>query len=137
MKPTYRLPFAVALAGLFCLFAAFAFAQTGNATVAAPAVAVADNPLSAGAQSFIVAFAQSHAWLASLIALMGSMRLWAKPVFSFIHAVVDLTPSKSDDTVLGNVLLWFSTPTGSKVAYVIDWLTSIKIAKPTTPPPAP
>ncbi len=83
-------------------------------------------------QAFVLNFAQSHPWLASLIAFMGACRVAAKPISSIVHSIVELTPSKRDDGLLTDFLAWFQTPLGSKAAYALDWLTSIKIV-----PPAP
>lgn len=78
------------------------------------------------AYSVIAKLALKYPWIASIIAAMGFARVFAKPICSIIHAVVDLTPTKKDD----GFLAWFTTPTGKKVAYALDWALSIKIVPP-------
>lgn len=84
-------------------------------------------------QAFVLTFAQSHPAVASLIAFMGACRVAAKPISSIVHGIVELTPSQRDDGLLTSFLAWFQTPLGIKVAYGLDWLTSIKIVPPAKP----
>ena len=121
---------------VLCL-AAFPFAV--HAADAAPAVAA---PINEATQSWllnlITLVAASHPWVTSLLAFMGTARLWFKPVSSFIHSIVDLTPSKNDDALLNKVLLFFNeNAVGRILAWTLDWLTSVKITKPTPPTPTP
>ena len=95
----------------------------------APALApgpVADNPF----LGLFLDLAATHPWVASVLSFMALCRVWAKPLSSLVHAVIDLTPSKADDGFLNGILTWFASPLGRKVAYGIDWLTSIKINAP-------
>lgn len=91
------------------------------------------------AQNFILGWlfklSQVHPYVATLIAIMGSARVWAKPLFSFIHWIIDLTPSGADNAVFDRLVAWFHTPLGSKVAYLLDWAFSIKIIPPAKPAP--
>ena len=80
---------------------------------------------------FFLKLAASHAWFATVLSFMALSRVWAKPVSSFIHTVIDLTPSKADDGMLNSVMLFFTANSiGKFLAYLIDWLTSIKIVPP-------
>ena len=80
---------------------------------------------------FFLKLAQDHGWLATLLAVMAMMRLWAKPVSSIIHQVVDLTPTTWDNGVLNSFARFFNeNALGRVLAYVLDWLTSIKITPP-------
>ncbi|MBC8010056.1 MAG: hypothetical protein H7067_08165 [Burkholderiales bacterium] len=94
---------------------------------------VADNAL----LGLFLQLASTHPWIASVLSFMALCRVWAKPACSILHAVVDLTPSKTDDGLFNGVLGWFASPLGRKVAYLIDWLTSIKIQPPGVKAPAP
>lgn len=62
--------------------------------------------------------------LVKVLALMGTLRLFLKPLFSALNAYILASPSKKDDEVLNNV-------TGNKVwkwaLYALDWLTSVKV----------
>lgn len=98
---------------------------TATATDALP---VEDQNLVLG---FLLKLIGTHPWIATVIAFMGICRTGAKPIFSFIHFVVDTTPSKSDDGLLNSVCLWFTVnPIGRSLAFLIDWFTSIKIVAP-------
>lgn len=78
-----------------------------------------------------VGIAMKHSWLATLILIMGTCRVFAKPFSSLVHSLVDMTPSKADDGVLNSIITFFHENTvGKFLAYVVDWLTSIKIKAP-------
>jgi len=80
---------------------------------------------------FIAELAKSHPWIATLISVMGLCRIFAKPIFSFIHAIIDLTPSTKDDGVLASLSKFFAEHwLGKVITYLIDWTTSIKIVSP-------
>ncbi len=71
-------------------------------------------------------YAQQYPWLATVVFVMGSFRLFLKPVMSIIEAVVGLTASPKDDEFLAKVL---DHKAYKAVAYVLDWLGSIKLPK--------
>lgn len=72
-----------------------------------------------------------HSWLATVIIFMGMLRFFAKPLFSMIHAFIDLSPSKTDDNAFNSLLKFFNeNPLGKTLAFALDWLTSIKIKAP-------
>lgn len=123
---------AIVIAALFAipsLHAQDVVPVVAPAVVSDPVVPVA---ITNALQGFIVSLAQNHAWLAGLIAFLGTMRLWAKPALSIVHSVVDLTPTKVDDGWFNGLLLFFNTNAVGKVlAYLLDWATSIKIQAPT------
>lgn len=108
-----------------------------SAPTAAPDLSPAVNAQAAGDSNALLAwflsFAGAHPWVATILGIMAFCRAWAKPASSLIHAIVDLTPSKVDDGIFNAVLLWFNGPIGSKVAYLIDYVTSIKIVPPAKP----
>ena len=128
-------------------FAVMAFAVTfsmialplmAQDVIADPAPAITASPsdlLPIEAQNialkFIFDLATEHAWLATLISIMGLARVFAKPIFSFIHAIIDLTPSTKDDGILASLTTFFAEHwIGKIIAYLIDWTTSIKIVSP-------
>jgi hypothetical protein len=121
-------------------FALFALAVLGLATVAsAQSIAAGDASavLPVEAQNIILnlllSLAQSHPWIATVITVIGSARIWAKPAFSLVHWVIDLTPGTNDNAMLDRLVAWFHSPVGSKVAYLLDWVLSIKIIPPAAP----
>ncbi|HTJ78496.1 MAG TPA: hypothetical protein VL357_05830 [Rariglobus sp.] len=139
-KSTSAAPlFAWLLAALSIAFvlALFSPATTHAATAAAGSTITADpsTVVPDAAQNVILTFflklAVAHPLVATLLSLMGTARTWAKPVSSIIHTVVDLTPSTTDNGWLNTLMSWFTTTTtGKTVAYIIDWVTSIKIVPP-------
>lgn len=108
-------------------------------TVVDPATPVATDivipdALSNWLLAFIVKLAAAHPIIATIISIMGSARVWAKPVMSLIHNFVELSPSKRDDGILTSILEFFNAnPIGRFLAYLIDWFTSIKIQVPNYP----
>lgn len=72
----------------------------------------------------VIEFASEHPTLATMIVLMGSMRMFAKPVVSAIRQIIVLTPSKADDVWLDKMEKkgWVKV-----LLYVLDWVSSIKI----------
>ena len=77
-------------------------------------------------QPLIEAYGGSQGWLVSAISIIGSLRLFIKPVMSMIEAYVLFTPSKKDDefyekTNMGN--------TKKTIVYILDWFASIKFKK--------
>lgn len=111
------------------LAALVAFVLTAGLALAADLVAA---PAAPDAQNFVLTFLtnliQSSPKVATLIGVLGTMRLWAKPAFSIVHSIVDMTPSTRDDALIGQAVNWFATSTtGRGIAYALDYLTSIKI----------
>lgn len=83
---------------------------------------------------FITNLAAKYPVVATVLTIMGSARLWMKPVSSIVHQIVELTPSKRDDGALTAVLAFFNeNPVGRFLAYLFDWLLSVKIQKPSAP----
>ena len=58
--------------------------------------------------------------------VLGMVRLFMKPVCSFVSAVVEITPSKKDDDFWKKVKE--SKPFKWSM-YCLDWFTSIKVKK--------
>lgn len=129
MKTLLKFLAAAVLLGAFLFCAANLSAQTFTAD--------ASTVLPVEVQNFVLAWlfkiAAVHPWVATAITILGSARLWVKPVFSLVHWLIDLTPSPDDDTRFNQLLAWFRTPLGSKVAYILDWGLSIKVIPPAKP----
>jgi hypothetical protein len=118
------------LLSVFACFACFAgLAAVAHAQDSAPA------PLSAETQNFLLTFitalAVKYPFIATVITLLGTLRLWLKPVFSAVHAIVDLTPTKLDDGYWAKAYDFFtSTATGRFLAWLLDYVASIKLIPP-------
>ena len=135
MKLRHLLTCLVAFA-LGSLFAAVAHAQpaTSDLVLRTPA---ADAPafVTPEAQNFLLTFitalAVKYPFIATVITLLGTLRLWLKPVFSAIHAIVDLTPTKLDDGYWAKAYDFFTaTATGRFLAWLLDYVASIKLVPP-------
>lgn len=74
----------------------------------------------------IVNLAVQFPWLATVIFVMGIMRLVFKPLMALAHNVVEATPSKNDDTILAKIE---SNVVFKVLAFLIDYVGSIKIKK--------
>ena len=113
------------------LFAFFPLLVVAAEAVAAPATPEVPNFVLV----FLTNLIATHPKVATLVGILGTMRLWAKPAFTLIHSVVDTTPSTKDDAVLGKVTNFFAAnPVGKMLAYLLDYVTSIKIV-PVQPKP--
>ncbi len=119
---------------LTCLFA-FALgsllAAVAHAQPAAAAPAFADADTSNFILHLFTSLAVKFPFVATLIALAGTMRLWAKPVFTAVHAIIDLTPTKLDDGYWAKAYGWFTgTTSGRFTAWLLDYVASIKLVPP-------
>lgn len=135
-KPTNTMKILSILLAMFALLAVSLFAQDAEAIPKAIPVAEAygggDEVAPNVALDFFKALTADHAWLATLIVIMGALRAVAKPLFSLIHSIIDVTPSTWDNGVVSRITNFFLlNPVGKTIAYVLDWLTSIKIKPPT------
>jgi len=117
---------------LYCLgTVAHAAALDSAATITAAPTTVIDPATQNSVLGFFLDLAIHHAWFATVLSIMGLSRVWAKPLSSFIHFVADLTPSPYDNGIINSAMLFFTTnPIGKFLAYLFDWLTSIKITPP-------
>lgn len=118
LRSLFALP--ALLAVLLGLCVSTGLSQTTDPVAPAPAdIAAAGN----FAAPLIVDFAQSHAWLATLIAIVGTLRLVMKPIVTAVEIYVKNSPSTADDAFLEKAersLLW-------KVFFwLLDWGASIK-----------
>jgi hypothetical protein len=92
-------------------------------------------PVSPETQGFILQFltdmAVKYPVVATIVGVMGTMRLWAKPVFSIVHQVIELTPTKWDDGYWAKGYDFLTkNPVGIAIAWGLDWIASIKIVPP-------
>ena len=118
--------FVLAIIGGLVGFIASAFGQD-----VAPILPVA--PVATDAVSETInRFAQKAPWLLTIVSVMGACRVLIKPFFSFLHAVVMVTPSDRDDQ-------WLARAENHKVfKYVLfglDYVFSIKLVHPQANPP--
>lgn len=74
----------------------------------------------------IINIVESYPILASIIAVMGTARLFIKPLMSFAHEFVIITESKKDDEILKEIE---ESKYYKWILYVLDWFASIKVKK--------
>lgn len=72
----------------------------------------------------IEAFIGKYGVLVQALAIMASLRLVLKPILAAIPAVVEATPSKSDDVLWNKVK---SSPYFTVVLFLLDYFASLKI----------
>ncbi|MBI5770898.1 MAG: hypothetical protein HZA93_24180 [Verrucomicrobia bacterium] len=113
--------------------AALASAQTVAPDVGHAAAQATLDTAAAVATPFIVTFAQNHPWLVSVLVVIASLRVVFKPIVSVAEAYVRSTPTPDDDAMLEKVE---HSRAFKIVAWLIDYLGSIKIG-PQLRPPAP
>lgn len=75
----------------------------------------------------VIHLVQQYTWVATVVMVIGVLRVMNKPLFSLLHAIVPLTPSPKDDELLdtvekSTVMKW--------ITYALDWFGSIKLEKP-------
>lgn len=77
------------------------------------------------ARPLVVQVVENHPWVATLLLLMGGLRLVCKPIMSLVRARVAATPSTEDDAQLQRITSswWYQC-----LAWTIDFFASVKIA---------
>ena len=77
-------------------------------------------------KNLIETYGAQYPAVVSIIAIVGTLRLFVKPVMAAIEQIVAATPTKEDDKFLkelkeSEAYKWF--------VFLLDWLTSIKLPK--------
>lgn len=73
---------------------------------------------------FFITFAKDWPILASIIVIMGTLRMFLKPVFAFMKEIVALTKTTKDDEVVAKVE---ASAAYKWVMFLVDYLASIKL----------
>lgn len=75
-------------------------------------------------QALLQQLVDKFPFIASVLMLIGVLRLINKPLFAFLHAFVLATPTTKDDEALNKVeqSKFYLT-----VVFILDWLGSIKL----------
>ncbi len=73
-----------------------------------------------------VSFLSQYPVTASILTVVGALRLAIKPVVSAIRVVAKETLSPKADKVVEDI---FNSKSWNTVLYILDWLTSIKLKK--------
>jgi hypothetical protein len=83
------------------------------------------------ARPLVVQVVENHPWVASLLILIGSLRLLFKPIMSLVRSRIAATPTTEDDAQLQRVMSswWYQA-----LAWTLDFVASIKIAPPIQQP---
>jgi hypothetical protein len=64
------------------------------------------------------------AWVLTVLAVIGGLRLILKPIMSFISVIVKATPTAKDDALVETIE---ASAIYKGITYVLDWISSIKI----------
>jgi len=75
-------------------------------------------------EELLVELVAKYPMAASIVAVVGVLRITVKPVMSAVRSIVDATATQKDNEFLDNV-------EGSKIykafIYVVDWFSSVKL----------
>lgn len=74
--------------------------------------------------AFIKDMADKYPVVLSIISVMGMARLFLKPVMTFLHEIVLITPSKKDNELLKKAE---ESKASKSLKFVLDYLFSLKI----------
>jgi hypothetical protein len=80
--------------------------------------------LLAGAVSLLSGFAANHPVVASILMGVGMARAIFKPLFTFLHAIADVTPSPKDNELLVKAE---NSKVYSIFSFILDYVASIKL----------
>lgn len=74
--------------------------------------------------ALILEFVAKYPAIGAILVVVGGLRVVFKPIMTAIHAIVDATPSPSDNAVLAKVE---ASPIYKGFVFVVDLLASIKL----------
>lgn len=74
----------------------------------------------------ILVWVSQYPIFATILMVVGVLRLVMKPLMSFLHEFVLATPGEGDNVLLDKIE---KSPIFSTIMYVLDWLASIKFPK--------
>lgn len=74
----------------------------------------------------IEAYAGNYGLAVQIISVVGSLRLFIKPIMSIIEAYVLITPNKEDDLLPAKIK---ENKIYKMLVYSLDWLASLKLPK--------
>lgn len=108
----------IMVAGLLLLFTVTLFAQDANPAPGTEAGTVA---------AYILGLTQKYPWAVTVFMVIGVLRLVMKPLFTFLHEVVNATPTDWDNQMLAKVE---ASPVLKWVFWALDLVGSIKVVNP-------
>ncbi len=77
-------------------------------------------------EELISTFLGSNGVVVQILSVVGLLRILIKPIMEMVKAYTAFTPSTKDDSFVNKVI---ASPIYTKLLFVLDWLTSIKIKK--------
>ena len=72
------------------------------------------------------AFIGANGWMVQVLSIIGLLRVLIKPVTELVIAYTKWTSSPKDDSLVNHII---ASPIYTKLLFVLDWLTSIKVKK--------
>lgn len=105
---------------------AVADAGSSTAAVALPPPAADTQPPPEWFTKFVVPLIFKHAWLATVVLVMGALRFVVKPVIAGLHWYAERTETPKDDEFIARienskVLKW--------LLFALDWIASVKVVR--------
>lgn len=76
--------------------------------------------------AFILAFASKYPLLATVIGIMGTARLFMKPIVECVKHIVSLTETKKDDEAVSKIE---QSKAYKTLVFVLDYILSVKPIK--------
>lgn len=83
---------------------------------------------------FIIQFASQYPFVATILMVVGVLRLINKPLFAFLNAVVMATPTPKDNEILKKIE---TSKAYQYVSFVLDYLGSVKLPQKVVAVPKP
>lgn len=83
---------------------------------------------------FIIQFASQYPIVASILMVVGVLRLINKPLFAFLNAVVVATPTTKDNEILKKVE---TSKAYQYISFLLDYLGSVKVPQKVVAVPKP
>lgn len=77
-------------------------------------------------QELLESFIGANGWAVQILSIVGLLRLIIKPIMEVVQAYVKWTDSPKDDSLVNHII---KSPIYTKLIFLLDWLTSIKIKK--------
>lgn len=120
---------------LLRLFALLALALFASVTFAAESVADTATAVADATAPWIGNLVTSHPWIATVLVIIGALRVVAKPLMSLAHAWAAATASTRDDAIVERVEASWAW---RAFCWLLDWTASVKIGtqRPVVGPPA-
>ena len=80
-----------------------------------------------GSPDWVASLVTKWPWITTMLMVIGVLRVIFKPLFTFLHEVVNATPSDWDNNFLASVE---NSTVLKYITVALDWIASIKLVNP-------